>query len=89
MRGDYLRTNARTFRKNIERRELFESAGRRCIRLTTDDLFVRPAVFTARVKRILLDRGWQGWSRADGAHPASLETDFVRATAVHDNDNRK
>lgn len=58
--GDDHRTNARTFRNDIERRELFESAGRRYIRVTADDLFVRPEVFTARVKRILRERGWQG-----------------------------
>ncbi|MHC5796803.1 hypothetical protein ACVXZ4_11650 [Lacisediminihabitans sp. FW035] len=58
--GDDHRTNARTFRNDIERRELFESAGRRYIRVTADDLFLRPGMLTARVMRILRDRGWRG-----------------------------
>jgi hypothetical protein len=58
--GDGHRTNARTFRKDIERRELFESAGWRYFRVTADDVFVRPDVFVARVRRILIERGWPG-----------------------------
>lgn len=58
--GDGHRTDVRTFRNDIERRELFESAGRRYIRVTADNVFVRPDVFTERVKRILHDRGWRG-----------------------------
>jgi hypothetical protein len=58
--GDNHRISARTFRNDIERRELFESAGWRYIRVTADDLFLRPDVFTERVKRILRDRGWPG-----------------------------
>lgn len=58
--GDGHRTDARTFRNDIERRELFEAAGWRHIRVTADHLFVHPGAFTDRVKRILRERGWHG-----------------------------
>lgn len=54
--GDGHRTSKRQFRDDIERRELFESAGRRVIRVTADDIFLRPDVFLARVRRILAER---------------------------------
>ncbi|WP_394770269.1 hypothetical protein [Lacisediminihabitans sp.] len=58
--GDGHRTDARTFRNDIERRELFEAAGWRHIRVTADNVFVRPGQFTDRVKGILRERGWRG-----------------------------
>ncbi|TXN28508.1 hypothetical protein [Lacisediminihabitans profunda] len=58
--GDGHRTDARTFRNDIERRELFEAAGWRHVRVTADHVFVRPGPFTDRVKGILRERGWRG-----------------------------
>jgi very-short-patch-repair endonuclease len=58
--GDGHRTDARTFRSDIERRELFEAAGWRHVRVTADHVIVRPDAFTERVKGILRERGWRG-----------------------------
>jgi hypothetical protein len=54
--GDGHRTDARRFRADIHRRELFEAAGWRVIRVTADDIFVSPDAFLARVRVILAGR---------------------------------
>lgn len=54
--GDEHRTSTRRFRGDITRREKFETAGWRVIRVTADDLFVDPAAFIARVRRIIQER---------------------------------
>lgn len=53
--GDGHRTDKRRFRRDIVRRELFEAAGWRVIRVIADDL-ADPQAFIARVRRILRDR---------------------------------
>lgn len=54
--GDGHRDKVR-FRADILRRELFEAAGRRVIRVTADDIYTDPLAFIARVKAILRSRG--------------------------------
>lgn len=54
--GDIHRTDAATWRRDIERRELFEAAGWRVIRVTAADVFQDPERFVARVRRILAAR---------------------------------
>jgi hypothetical protein len=44
-------TDIRRWRSDISRRELFEEVGWRVIRVTSDDLFVNPGAFIARVRR--------------------------------------
>ncbi len=44
------------WKQDIERRELFEDAGWRVIRVTSDDLFERPEAFARRVRRALIAR---------------------------------
>ncbi|MDP9026497.1 MAG: very short patch repair endonuclease [Actinomycetota bacterium] len=51
--GDYHRVRAATWRSDIERRELFEAAGWRVIRVTANDVFRDVDGFVARVRRIL------------------------------------
>jgi very-short-patch-repair endonuclease len=53
--GDGHRTDKRQFRRDIVRRELFEAAEWRVIRVMSDDLH-DPQAFLARVRRILRDR---------------------------------
>jgi G:T-mismatch repair DNA endonuclease (very short patch repair protein) len=53
--GEHHRLDAKVFRDDIDRRELFESAGWRVMRVTADNL--RDAVrFVARVTRLLAER---------------------------------
>lgn len=54
--GDGHRTDATTWRRDITRRELFEAADWRVIRVTSDDVFAQPATFVSRVRRILAAR---------------------------------
>lgn len=54
--GDGHRTDKRRFRQDIARRELYESAGHRVIRVTADDVFVAPQPFIARVRRVIRER---------------------------------
>ena len=51
--GDGQRVSAWTWRRDIERRELFEAAGWRVIRVTVEDVFRDADRFVARVRRIL------------------------------------
>lgn len=54
--GDGHRTDKRRFRADIARRERFEAAGWRVIRVTADDLFVAPEAFLRRVRAIIQAR---------------------------------
>jgi hypothetical protein len=54
--GDGHRTDAARFRRDIARRERFEDAGWRVIRVTADDLFVDPDGFIRRTTRTLARR---------------------------------
>jgi very-short-patch-repair endonuclease len=54
--GDFHRTDATTWRRDITSRELFESVGWRVIRVTAEDLYTNPAAFVSRVRRILAAR---------------------------------
>jgi len=54
--GDGHREDKRRFRRDISRKEQFEDAGWRVIRVTSDDLFVNPVAFIARVRRIVAER---------------------------------
>jgi hypothetical protein len=54
--GDGHRTDAARFRHDISRRERFEDAGWRVIRVTADDLFVDPDDFIRRTARTLARR---------------------------------
>ncbi|MCU1507506.1 MAG: hypothetical protein QOK46_1918 [Microbacteriaceae bacterium] len=54
--GDGHRTDAARFRRDISRRERFEDAGWRVIRVTADDLFVDPDDFIRRTARTLARR---------------------------------
>lgn len=49
-------TSSRRFRSDITRRELFEAAKYRVIRVTADDVFVDPDSFIRRVRRVLAQR---------------------------------
>jgi very-short-patch-repair endonuclease len=53
--GDVHRTDSVVFQRDIERRERFEDAGWRVIRVTNAD-FRDPARFLARVSRVLRER---------------------------------
>jgi hypothetical protein len=44
------------WKRDIERRELFEEAGWRVIRVTSDDLFERPEALIRRIRRALISR---------------------------------
>jgi very-short-patch-repair endonuclease len=50
--GDGHRTSRRQWLRDIERRELFESAGERVVRVTSIDLFESSEAFVQRVRRI-------------------------------------
>lgn len=50
--GDLHRTDQQRFRTDIVRRERFEAAGWRVVRVTAHDLFVDRASFIARVRRL-------------------------------------
>ena len=54
--GDGHRTDQRQWRRDIARREAFESAGWRVIRVHRDDVLAEPEAFLARVCRILAQR---------------------------------
>lgn len=54
--GDGHRTDARQWRRDIWRREVFESGGWRVIRVHRDDLLTEPEAFLARVCRVLAQR---------------------------------
>jgi hypothetical protein len=54
--GDGHRTDRKLWRRDIERRELFEAAGWRVIRVTGDDIVGAPDVFLRRVHRIIAAR---------------------------------
>ena len=54
--GDGHRSDPRQFRADIRRRERFEAAGWRVIRVTADDLFVDTAAFLARVRAVIASR---------------------------------
>ncbi|MFT4029252.1 MAG: hypothetical protein QM675_05195 [Protaetiibacter sp.] len=51
--GDVHRVDRATWLRDLQRRELLEDAGYRVIRVTAADLFVDPAAFLARLRRIL------------------------------------
>ncbi len=51
--GDGHRENKRRFRSDIRRREMFEAAGWRVIRVTVDDLETDRAAFLARVRAVV------------------------------------
>jgi very-short-patch-repair endonuclease len=53
--GEVHATDLQTFRDDIERRERFEDAGWRVIRVTADHLR-KPAVLLARITRALAER---------------------------------
>lgn len=54
--GDGHRTDQRQWRRDIARREAFESAGWRVIRVHRDDVLAEPEAFLARLCRILAQR---------------------------------
>ena len=54
--GDGHRTDPQQWRRDIWRREAFEDAGWRVIRVHRDDLLAEPEQFLARVGRILAQR---------------------------------
>ncbi|MFG6476477.1 endonuclease domain-containing protein [Microbacterium sp. P06] len=54
--GDGHRVDRARWRRDIERREAFEAAGWRVIRVTADDLYVAPTRLLARIRRILATR---------------------------------
>ena len=54
--GDVHRTDQAVWRRDIERRELYEAVGWRAIRVTADNLFNEPEIFLARVRRIFSSR---------------------------------
>lgn len=54
--GDVHRSDARRFRADIRRREMFEAAGWRVIRVTADDLGTHRLAFVARLHTILAAR---------------------------------
>lgn len=54
--GDGHRTDPRHWRRDIWRREVFESAGWRVIRVHRDDVLGEPEAFLARVCRVLAQR---------------------------------
>ena len=55
--GDGHRTDTRTFNDDIERAELFQEAGCRYVRVTRDHVD-RPHRLVARVRNVLIQRGW-------------------------------
>jgi len=55
--GDHHRTDAWQWRNDIWRREAFESAGLRVIRVHRDDIQAEPEAFLARLCHILAQRG--------------------------------
>lgn len=54
--GDEHRADRRRFMGDIDRRERFEAAGWRVIRVVADDVFVHPEAFLARVRRVIRSR---------------------------------
>jgi hypothetical protein len=54
--GDGHRTDARQWRRDIWRREAFEEAGFRVIRVHSEDVLAEPEAFLARVCRVLAQR---------------------------------
>ncbi|WP_166865123.1 endonuclease domain-containing protein [Salinibacterium sp. ZJ70] len=54
--GDVHRVDRTTWMRDLERRELFEDAGWRVVRVTASDLFQRPTVLTSRLRRLLAAR---------------------------------
>jgi hypothetical protein len=55
------RVSAKRFQSDIERRELFEAALWRVVRVTSLDLFMRPETFLSRVRRIIELRKNHAW----------------------------
>ena len=58
--GEQHRTDERQWRHDIWRREVFEDAGWRQIRVTKDDILKEPEALLARVARILAKRAHGG-----------------------------
>lgn len=54
--GELHFTDPRRAKLDVSRRELFEDAGWRVIRVTSDDIFVHPQRFISRVREILASR---------------------------------
>lgn len=54
--GDDHRTDRSVFHRDILRREDFEDAGWRVVRITSDDVFSHPRRTTARIRRIVMAR---------------------------------
>jgi hypothetical protein len=54
--GDRHRTDAKRWRRDITRREQFEDAGWRVIRVTSDDLYLHPERLIARISHIIATR---------------------------------
>ncbi|MET0975558.1 MAG: hypothetical protein ABWX82_07800 [Leifsonia sp.] len=59
--GDGHRTVKSRWRGDISRRELFETAEWRVVRVTADDVFVDPANFVRRLRRIIHERESAGF----------------------------
>ncbi|MFF2372531.1 hypothetical protein [Agromyces sp. NPDC058110] len=58
--GDGHRTSRSQWQADIRRQRDFEAAGWAVIRVTSDDLFVDPAAFIARVRDVIARRGRSG-----------------------------
>lgn len=54
--GDGHRVDRTTWLRDLRRRELFEDAGYRVIRVTAADLFHEPDAFLARLRAVLASR---------------------------------
>ncbi|GHD50172.1 hypothetical protein GCM10008097_23900 [Mycetocola manganoxydans] len=54
--GDYHRTDPAQFRRDISRRERFETEGWRTVRVTSDDLYVQPLAFIQRTQALIAAR---------------------------------
>lgn len=64
--GDGHRTSRAQWLRDIERRELFEAAGERVVRMTSIDLFERPESFLLRLRDVLALRRAQAPANGDG-----------------------
>lgn len=67
--GDQHRTDPQQWRRDIERRELFEDAGLRVIRVHRDDLLAEPERLLPRVARVIAQRQPAAGSGTLGEHP--------------------
>jgi hypothetical protein len=82
--GDIHRIDKERFRRDIARREQFEDAGTRVIRVTSDDLFGEPDALVARVRRLVNQRTVLpegGESLATVSHVGNGNSPFARTAA--------